>query len=315
MTDTSSINALGVFLRGVAMGAADVVPGVSGGTIALITGIYDRLLASISAVDAKALTLLISGRWRKLWQHIDGRFLLLLLLGISSSVLLLANIIHRLLETYPLPLWSFFFGLVLMSAWLLWRDEVGEFTLPLGAGFLVGTVIAAAIGLAPGLSFIEGNLGFFLAGALAICAMILPGISGSFILLLLGMYGPVITAISSFDVVVMGLFGIGCIVGLLIFSRLLNWVLAHKRPVSMAILTGFLVGSLVTLWPWQKAVSTVIDRHGDSRVLQTRPVLPADYAAIHGDHQLSLCLLAATLGFVLIGFMHRHVSRRSAGAQ
>ena len=202
-----------------------------------------------------------------------------------------------------------------MSAWLLWRDEVGEFTLPLGAGFLVGTVIAAAIGLAPGLSFIEGNFGFFLAGALAICAMILPGISGSFILLLLGMYGPVITAISSLDVVVMGLFGMGCIVGLLIFSRVLNWVLAHKRRMSMAVLTGFLVGSLVTLWPWQNAVSTVIDRHGDSRVLQTLPVLPTDYAAIHADHQLSLCLLAATLGVVLIGLMHRHASRRSAGAQ
>ena len=296
----SAQRGLGIFLRGVAMGAADVVPGVSGGTIALITGIYDRLLAAIASANIDALRLLFRGDVQGAWRHIDGGFLLTLLAGIATSVLLLARLIHWLLAHHPLPLWSFFFGLVLASAWLL-RDQEVRHTKSsewLALGF--GVLIAAAIGLAPATSFIAGPLGLFLAGALAICAMILPGISGSFILLLIGMYAPVIKALSTFDVAAIVVFVAGCATGLLGFTHCLNWVLRHYRRMLMALLSGFLLGSLVTLWPWQAVVATTIDRHGDERVIQTHPVTPRQFAAQGTDAQWWQCLGAGLLGLGVI---------------
>ena len=298
-------SALGVYLRGLAMGAADIVPGVSGGTIALITGIYDRLLGALTRFDTDALTLLLRGQWQLLWRAVDGRFLLPLLGGIGSAVLLLAQFIQVAMTHYPLPLWSFFFGLVACSAVVLWFEEVTQASRLTLLMLVVGIGVAAAIGLTATLAFPGGMLGFFFAGALAICAMILPGISGSFVLLLLGMYGPVIEALTRFNWPFLATFTLGCAVGLLLFSRLLKWVLAVARQATMALLAGFLAGSLVTLWPWQRAVSTVIDRHGDSRVVQTQPLLPADYALQYGDSQLLMCLVSALVGVLVIGVSHR----------
>lgn len=301
----SARRGLGIFLRGVAMGAADVVPGVSGGTIALITGIYDRLLAAIARADVHALRLVLRGDVTGAWHHMDGAFLLTLLAGMGSSVLLLAKLIHWLLAYYPLPLWSFFFGLVLASAWLLRRQEVSDTTPREWLAIMLGVLLAAAIGLAPATSFLPGPLGLFLAGALAICAMILPGISGSFILLLIGMYTPVITALSTFNIAAMAVFVAGCASGLLAFTRCLNWVLVRYRRALMALLSGFLLGSLVTLWPWQTVVATTIDRHGDERVIQTHPVMPAQFAAQGNDAQLWQCLATGLLGLGLIVITQR----------
>ncbi len=304
---------LGIYLRGLAMGSADIVPGVSGGTVALITGIYDRLLTAIAAADITAVKLLFCGQFKQLWQRFDGAFLATLLAGIGTAVVVLAGVIHWLLENYPLPLWSFFFGLVLASAVYLFVEEVpGKRTRELPF-VVLGVVVAAAIGLAPATEFIDGPVGFFLAGSLAICAMILPGISGSFILLLIGMYGPVITAINERDLVTLLIFAGGCVTGLLAFSNVLHWVLEHLRRPTMAVLAGFLLGSLIILWPWQDVVASIIDRHGELRVVQTQPISPMAYAAIHGTSQWLSCSLAAIAGAMLVLLSHRAGQRRANG--
>lgn len=296
---------VGIYLRGLAMGSADVVPGVSGGTIALITGIYDRLLAALSNVDVGALRMLARGDIRRAWQHVDGSFLLTLLAGIATAVLTLAELIHWLMAHHPLPLWSMFFGLVLTSAVWLVQQEVGRPDARAWLALVAGVALAASIGLSPAGELLSGTWGVFLAGALAICAMILPGISGSFILLLIGMYQPIIAAVTGRDLLTLAEFAAGCATGLLLFTRFLHWLLEHTRRTTMALLSGFLFGSLVTLWPWQHTVSTTIDRHGDERVVQTAPVLPHTWAVEHDDPQWLLCLLAAIAGALVVIVAHR----------
>lgn len=290
------IASVGIFLRGAAMGTADLVPGVSGGTVALITGIYPRLLAAVTAADATAVRLLLKGQWLGLWRHVDGAFLLPLMLGIGSAIFALASTLKLLLETQPLLVWSFFCGLVLLSSLALIRTELTKLTPMVGLMFLIGVVIMLALGLGTGVSFPEHLGGFFVAGLLGICAMILPGISGSFILLLLGMYGPIITAVADRELLPLLVFAVGCAVGLLTFSRLLTFVLARARVATLALLVGFLLGSLVILWPWQQVLQTTIDLEGHARAIQTVPITPAQYETISGDSQWLGCLLSALLG-------------------
>lgn len=290
------IASVGIFLRGAAMGTADLVPGVSGGTVALITGIYPRLLAAVTAADATAVRLLLKGQWLGLWRHVDGAFLLPLMLGIGSAIFALASTLKLLLETQPLLVWSFFCGLVLLSSLALIRTELTKLTPMVGLMFLIGVVIMLALGLGTGISFPQHLGGFFVAGLLGICAMILPGISGSFILLLLGMYGPIITAVADRELLPLLVFAVGCAVGLLTFSRLLTFVLARARVATLALLVGFLLGSLVILWPWQQILQTTIDLEGHARAIQTVPITPAQYETISGDSQWLGCLLSALLG-------------------
>ena len=290
---TSSV---GIFLRGAAMGTADLVPGVSGGTIALITGIYPRLLAAVTAADAAAVRMLLKGQWLGLWRHVDGAFLLPLMLGIASAIFALATTLKLLLETQPLLVWSFFCGLVLLSSLALIRTEVTKLTPMVGLMFFIGVVIMLTLGLGTGISFPQHLGGFFIAGLLGICAMILPGISGSFILLLLGMYGPIITAVADRELLPLLVFAVGCAVGLLTFSRFLTFVLARARVATLALLVGFLLGSLVILWPWQQVLQTTIDPEGQARPIQTVPITPAHYQTISGDSQWLGCLLSALLG-------------------
>jgi len=286
----------GIFLRGAAMGTADLVPGVSGGTVALITGIYPRLLGAVTSVDAAAIRLLLQGQWSGLWRHVDGAFLLPLMLGIASAIFGLAGTLKVLLETQPLFVWSFFCGLVLVSSLSLIRTEITRLTPTIVTMALLGVVAMLVLGLGPGVSFPQHSAGFFVAGLFGICAMILPGISGSFILLLLGMYGPIITAVADREAVPLLIFAAGCGVGLLSFSRFLSFVLSRARSATLALLVGFLLGSLVILWPWQEVLQTTIDSEGQARPTQTAPVSPMYYEAIEGDSELLGCLLSALLG-------------------
>lgn len=300
---------LGVYLRGLLMGAADIVPGVSGGTIAFITGIYDTLLASIRAFDLAFAARL----WRLdpggAWEHVNGRFLLPLLAGIATSIFTLARLISWLLDAYPVPLWAFFFGLILASAIVLLR-QVEAWTGPRVAALLLGVLAAGAVALAPPASLQLGMPGVFLAGFLAICAMILPGISGSFILVLLGMYGTVLTALKSLDVAFMLVFAAGAGAGLLCFSRLLHWLLHRYHQATMATLTGFLFGSLAVVWPWKRVLDWVVGSHGEMKPAQQLPVPPWEFAAATGQEpMLGLCIVLAGLGVVLVWLIDRGSKR------
>jgi len=280
----------GIFLRGMLMGAADIVPGVSGGTMAFITGIYSRLLGAISGFDIAALKLVLNGRWREAWTKVDGGFLLVLGLGIALSVFSLARLITHLLATEPLLLWSFFFGLILASALTLLR-HVQRWTPGAVGGLVLAVLIATAIGMAPVLSLPPHELSFFFAGFIAICAMILPGISGSFILVLLGMYPRVLAAIESFSLLPLIFFALGAGSGLLVFSRLLHWLLGRYHGQTLAFLTGFLFGSLLVVWPWKLPAAM------DGR---TQVLSPQGYGELVGDPQWLPCMTLMLLGFVAV---------------
>ena len=243
-------------VKGMCMGAADVVPGVSGGTIAFITGIYDELINSIKSINAASLKMFFTGKWGEFWKMINGKFLLFLLAGIGISVFSLAKIITWLLVAYPVLVWSFFFGLVLASTWFVGKD-VKERNWNTGLGFLLGAALAFYITVATPAETPSHFLFIFLCGAIAICAMILPGISGSFILVLLGKYFFIMEAVKTLDLKVIAIFGIGACVGITSFSRLLSYALSHMRNITLAVLSGFMLGSLNKVWPWKETIEGV----------------------------------------------------------
>ncbi len=294
----------GVFLRGIAMGAADIVPGVSGGTIAFITGIYDQLIDSLKACNVQALRLLFSDGVGAAWQYVNGGFLLSLLLGIALSVLSLARAISWALQEQPLLLAAFFFGLILASALLVYRQ------IPNGGRRLIfvalGLLFALAISTLRPAEVPVNMLTVFGSGALAICAMILPGISGSFILLLLGMYEPVIGAIKTADVAVIAVFLLGCASGLMLFVRLLSYLMHHHRRPLLATLTGILLGSLAIIWPWKLSGDGGLP--GVESALNLHNVWPAEYA-LQGESQWPLCLALMLLGCLLVLFIEYFASR------
>ncbi|MCK7543297.1 DUF368 domain-containing protein [Marinobacter bryozoorum] len=290
----------GVFLRGMAMGAADVVPGVSGGTVAFITGIYFRLLGAIAAVPSALLSDLLRGRVRRFWNRVDGSFLVSLLAGILVSIGTLANMITWGLDTYPVALWSFFFGLILASVWHL----LGQVKAP--SRWLVVPVVAGAAfawwvtTLAAG-QVDPGALAFFLSGAVAICAMILPGLSGSFILLVLGMYAPVLSAVKELDLAIISLFMAGCVLGLLSFARLLGFALRKAHDGVLALLTGFMIGALNRVWPWQEVLSSRTDSIGDRVPLEQVSVSPMRYTEVTGEPaQVPVAVVALLVGLAIV---------------
>lgn len=290
----------GIFLRGLLMGAADIVPGVSGGTMAFITGIYDELLSSIRAVDLVFLGKLSRRDIRGAWEHVNGAFLLALLLGIATSIFSLARLISWVLVHHPVPLWAFFFGLILASALVLLK-QVERWNPARLLSLLTGAGIALFIALSPVVAMNLGMAGVFLSGFLAICAMILPGISGSFILVLLGMYGTVLAALKSLDLLFIVVFALGAGAGLICFSRLLHWLLHRFHQGTMALLTGFLFGSLAVVWPWKRVLDWVEGGHGQLKPAQQLPVSPTEYLVATGqDPQLWFCLGLMLLGFALV---------------
>ena len=250
-------NYLTVGIKGACMGAADVIPGVSGGTIAFITGIYDQLVGSIASINAEAFRLLLQGRFKDFWRHINGGFLLSLIAGIGLSVITLAGLMQMLLTTYPIQTWAFFFGLIVASSIFILRGISGwhlrEYLMVILGVLLGATVCTLSPTQTPdGLWFI------FLSGAIAICAMILPGISGSFILLILGKYQYIMGCISDLvsgtdvtrNLLILGVFAVGALVGIIGFSKLLHWLLARWNKEVLIIMAGFIIGSLVKIWPW-----------------------------------------------------------------
>jgi putative membrane protein len=284
-------------LKGMAMGAADVVPGVSGGTIAFISGIYEELIEGINSINLKAITVLRKEGIKAFWQHVHGTFFFFLLAGIGASILLLSKVVQHLLETHPVLIWSFFFGLVLASMWLVgktiakWNPQTILF-------FAAGTAIAAWISTVQTVAHVDANWYIFISGAIAICAMILPGISGSFILVLMGSYHTVLGALTDKNFTIIGLFMAGCLVGILSFSRLLKYLFANFKNATIALLTGFLLGSLLKIWPWKVNVgATPLVIHSDGREeWMTANALPSQVA----DPQVGLAIACALGGLILI---------------
>ncbi len=291
-----------IMLRGMGMGAADVVPGVSGGTIAFITGIYEELIGSLSKINLNALRVLSKEGIRSCWRYINGNFFVALFLGIGISVLSLAKILVYLLEHYPVLLWSFFFGLVLSSAIFVLRS-MDKWNINAFIAIIVGTTVAALISSLQ--STADGGAYWYivLSGAIAICAMILPGISGAFILVLLGSYHTIIGGIKDFNPIIIGLFALGCLIGLLSFSRLLNYLFAHYKNLVLALLAGFLFGSLWKIWPWKERVGeSPLIVHSDGReVWMDQNVWPEMVA----NGQLWGALVLATSGFLLVFVVER----------
>lgn len=296
-----------LFLKGMAMGAADVVPGVSGGTIAFISGIYEELLRSIRACTPFALASLFRDGPKVFWRRINGTFLSVLFSGILFSIATLARLISYLLDHQPLLLWSFFFGLIVASILFIWRQLARK-------GFweylflLLGLCAALASAFAPPVQLEPTLFVVFGAGMLAICAMILPGISGSFILLLLGMYSVILGAVSSVDFSMLGIFALGCAAGLMLFSRLLSWLLSRFHGVTLSVLTGFLAGSLVMVWPWRESTITANKGHADTLHL----LAPSQYAQVVGDAQLPAALGLMIVGFVLVLLLEVVGGRRAS---
>lgn len=296
---------LNLYLKGLAMGAADVVPGVSGGTIAFITGIYQELLDTISAFSRlENYQLLFQQGFKAFWRAINGNFVVVLAAGISTSIFSLAQIITYLLEYQPELVWSFFFGLIVISCILI-ACEVERWNIATIVVFVAGCGLAYMITVMSPAAIEPSRPMIFFAGAIAICAMILPGISGSFILLLMGMYGHIMGAIKNLDLLVMMIFTTGTVTGLLSFSRLLSWVYRHHKNFTLAALTGFLVGSLNAVWPWKHTLQFRTNSHGIEVPFIRENVSPFDYPLLtgHDAHLLSGMLLMVG-AVIMVSVLH-----------
>lgn len=236
--------------KGMGMGAADVIPGVSGGTIAFLTGIYEELLQSIKSINGEAVKMLFTGRIRQFWKHINGPFLLSVILGIAISFFSLARLMQYLMANEPVPLWAFFFGLIIASAILILKD-ISLINIKHLAALVLGIAAGAAICLVSPAETPDSLWFIFLCGAIAICAMILPGISGSFILLLLGKYEFMLRALTELNIPAILVFVAGAAIGIVSFSHFLTWLLNRYRVTTICALAGIMIGSLVKVWPWQ----------------------------------------------------------------
>jgi len=280
----------GVYIKGMAMGAADIVPGVSGGTIALIAGIYERLINALSSIGPNLWQIFrqkggIKGMLA-VWREVDATFLLFLVLGIATSFATLAGIIKYLLDNEPLFIWSFFFGLVVATVLIL-LSEIERWNIGRAVLFALGLVFAVVVSSLPLMTATPSLPYLFVAGAIAICAMILPGISGSFILLLLGAYDTVLEAVHTLNFSIIFTVMAGMVTGLLLFTRALKWLLSRYYQATLALLTGFIAGSLVKVWPWK------VDALGALNSEAVTNVMPWQYPT--GPHWL------ITIGLMLLG--------------
>jgi putative membrane protein len=292
-----------VTIKGLAMGAADIVPGVSGGTIAFITGIYEELINSINAVNLEGFRKLFRDGIVAFWKHINGNFLVALVVGIGISILSLASLMTYLLEYHPILIWSFFFGLIIASIWLVGRD-IKNWNFSVVISLLIGITIAYYISSIQTVTHVDGSWYIFLSGMIAICAMILPGISGSFILVLMGSYYQVLGALRERDLILILIFLLGCVIGILSFARLLKFLFTSYKTWTIALLTGFMIGALYKVWPWKKNVgSEPLVVHSDGREeWMTTNVLPSDFS---GDPLLLWAIVCVICGLGLVVILER----------
>ena len=315
----STKNFVFLYLKGMAMGAADVVPGVSGGTIAFITGIYQELLDTIKGFNFSVFKTLKEEGLKATWKKTNATFLVVLFAGIFTSIISLAKGITFLLEVYPILLWAFFFGLIVASSLIISR-YIKEWNWKTIGIMILGAAIAFYITVAAPAQIPEGLIYLFLAGCIAICAMILPGISGSFILLLLGAYGTVLASITglvdglkSIDVesitkygLNIGVFMIGCVVGIISFSNFLSWMFKKAYALTMALLTGFMIGSLNKVWPWKETLEFRTNSHGEEVPFLQTNISPSNFESLYGEPaQLWFAIGLCIVGFLVVFVMEK----------
>ncbi len=289
------------YFKGLAMGAADVVPGVSGGTIAFITGIYDTLLESIRRINPTLWSLYRQQGFKAVLTHINAGFLVSLFAGIITSILTLAKLISWLLANHPIPVWSFFFGLIIISAVHMMRQVQGRVSVARMVIFAVGVLVAWGITVVSPVNVEASYLNIFLGGAVAICAMILPGISGSFILLLIGLYPAVLAAAKNLQIDILLCFAAGALIGILSFSHLLSMLLKRYRDATLIFLIGLMLGTLGKIWPWKQTLTWRTNSHGEQVPLVQQNLSPMEFEHITGhSHQLWLALIYACAAIVLV---------------
>lgn len=313
-----------IVLKGMAMGAADVVPGVSGGTIAFISGIYQELIETIDALTIGLFKVWKQEGIKAVFKKYNLGFLLSLFAGIFISILSLAKLISYLLEHHPIIVWSFFFGLVVASIIYIGK-QITRWNIASVLILLLGAVVAYFITIATPSEAPDTWYFFFISGCIAIIAMILPGVSGSFILVLLGSYGLVLGTLTDFisgvttgdwelvktSFLKVALFILGCLVGLKLFSKALKWMFAHKKQLTLAVLTGFMIGSLNKIWPWKEVLSTRIDRHGEEVPLLEKSILPSSF---EGEPRILYAIIAASIGFLLILMLEKWAVKKGVNA-
>ena len=295
-----------ISLKGVAMGAADAVPGVSGGTIAFISGIYEELITTISNVNLALFKTLFQEGFRPFWKRLNGNFLLALISGILISFVSFMRLAKYLLENHPVLIWSFFFGLIVASIYFVGK-QITRWNLAVVIFLILGALIAYYISNLPVLAANNNNSFLFFAGALAICAMILPGISGSFILIILGAYKTLSNALHDFDFTRIAIFASGALIGLLSFSHFLKWLFKHYHNLTLAILTGFIFGSLNKVWPWKKTLTWNLNSEGIKEPLLQKSVSPLNF---QGDNHLVWALVLMLIGFLVIFILERVGSKK-----
>ncbi|WP_163934298.1 DUF368 domain-containing protein [Paraferrimonas sp. SM1919] len=283
------------------MGAADVVPGVSGGTIAFITGIYETLLESIRRINPTLIIRLKNEGIKGSWEYINGTFLVVLFAGILTSIATLAKVISFLLVEHPVPLWSFFFGLIIVSVWHMLR-QVQSWQVSRILALVLGGLFAYGITEVTPVSLDVNYVTVFFGGAIAICAMILPGISGSFILLLLGLYSGILGAVKSFDIGIISVFMLGCITGLLSFSHILSMLLKRAKDIMLVFLTGLMIGTLPKIWPWKQTITWRTNSKGEQVPLLQENLSPETYEQLlnlPAQLPMALALMAVAISIVL----------------
>ncbi|MBP5211200.1 MAG: DUF368 domain-containing protein [Bacteroidales bacterium] len=297
----SFLHYLSVAIKGIFMGAANVVPGVSGGTIALLTGIYQEIIDSIKSIGLSSLKLLFKGKFAEFWKSINGTFLFALTVGIVISFLSLAKLMQFLLERHPIPTWAFFFGLILISAYYILRDLKGlkwyDFI-----SLIIGIAAGVAICLLSPAETTDALWFIFLCGAISMSTMILPGISGSFVLLLLGKYAYMMDALGNLDITVIAVFIIGAIVGLLSFSHLLSWLMKRFYNATLCFLSGLMLGALIKVWPWKEVTVAGTDI----------PLLPGSFA---GEPHVASAVIAALCGIALVVVINTVAARKQKSEQ
>ncbi|MEO9894435.1 DUF368 domain-containing protein [Aurantibacter sp.] len=294
-----------IALKGMGMGIAELVPGVSGGTIAFVAGIYEEFITSLNNINLKTLNLWRSHGFKSFWLALNGNFLAALFIGMLISIFSFSKLISWLLENHPIPLWSFFFGLVLASVFFV-AKAINKWNLAKVVLLILGAVVAFYITKLPPAENSDSLLFLFFSGALAICAMILPGISGSFILVLLGSYKTVLDAVDDRDFKIIIAVGLGVVFGLLSFAKVLKWMFNNYKNITLAVLSGFILGSLNKIWPWKEILETRM--YGDKeKIIAEQSISPFSY---DGESQLMYAIIAAIIGFSLIFILEKTASKK-----